>query len=219
MPIHPPLPPRPSAFLDDQFPVKYRQIVPTILKTAYAAARRVRDQEPMFQTESAKQNFGRIVSYSVDCGFQQAVEQGTLPFDCSWESFGQPTGKYLALRPSHSIVTISLTRFPDRQPRGVVFRDRAKRLNSQLDFFSDQDVAGVPHILLLHGYWDPAYAHLAIPRADCDKDFSYRTKNLFNLPHVISDQGPPPEGPDDDIDAVLQLKEEIDRWRRDNGEQ
>lgn len=211
-------PPRPSTFLEDQFPVKLRQSVPTILRTAYSAARMLMDQEPILQTVSARQNFGRIVSYSVDRGFEQAVEKGTLPFDCSWESFGQPTGKYLALRPSHSIVTISLTHRPDRQPRNVMFRENAKMLNSQMELFSNGEVVGLPHILLLHGYWDPEFAHLAIPRADCDKDFSFRTENLFNLPHAISEEGPAPEGPDDDIDAVLQLKEDIDRWRRDNGD-
>lgn len=210
----------PRNFLNDQFPVQLQQVVPTILKTAYGAVHRIVKDEPIFQTESATQNLGRMMSWSVDRGFEQAIENGGLPFDYSWEDFDRPTGKFLAIRPSHSIVTVSLTKTPTKQPRNVMFREQAKQLNSQLDWLDLQndshEITGLPHILLLHGYWNDGFAHLAIPRADCNHDFSYRTENLFNLPHAIVEEGPPPEGPDGDIDAITLLKDDIDRWRRDN---
>lgn len=209
----------PRDFLEDQFPVTVRQQVPTILRKAYAAVRRLVDEEPILQIRSARQNYGRLVSWGVDRAFEKAVEDGSLPFDCSWEDFGEPTGQYLALRPSHSVVTISLTKTPTKQPRTVRFREAAKQLNGQLDWVDELngqcEVQGVPHILLMHGYWDPMFAHLGIPRADCNVDFSVRTENLFNLPHAI-DTGPAPEGPDGDFDAVQLLKEDIDRWRREH---
>ncbi|KDA02596.1 hypothetical protein [Hyphomonas oceanitis] len=209
----------PRNFLFDQVPVSLQQVVPTVLSTAYKAVRRIVSDEPIFQTTSARQNLGRMMSWSVDRGFEQAIENGALPFDYSWEDFDRPTGKFLAIRPSHSVVTISLTSTPTKQPRTVVFREQAKRLNCQLDWVDMQDedheITGLPHILLLHGYWNDGFAHLAIPRADCNYDFSYRTENLFNLPHASSEAGPPPEGPDGDFDAIELLKEDIDRWRKD----
>ncbi|RIJ15267.1 hypothetical protein D1231_10900 [Henriciella mobilis] len=158
----------------------------------------------------------------MDLGIEKAIETGVLPFDYSWESFDKPTGKFLAVRPSHSVVTVSLTRTPTKQPRTVVFRQQQKQVNSQLDLLDGvtepMEITGLPHILLLHDYRDPEFAHLGIPRADCDQDFSYRTENLFKLPHEVEPQGPAPEGPDDaELDAVFQLKEDIDRWRKENG--
>jgi hypothetical protein len=37
------------------------------------------------------------------------------------------------------------------------------------------------------------------------------------MPHEVAAPEPPPE--DTDYEAVLSLKEEIDKWRRDHGEE
>ncbi len=41
-------------FLADQFPLWLRPLIPTTLKTAYAAAKTLIDAEPILQVESAK---------------------------------------------------------------------------------------------------------------------------------------------------------------------
>ncbi|MBA4802509.1 MAG: hypothetical protein H2040_11680 [Euryhalocaulis sp.] len=211
----------PKDFLDDQFPNALRPVIPTTLRTAYSAAKLVAEQEPFLQVASAKANFGRLVSWSVDKAFETACQTGALPFDYEWRSFDKPTGKYLALRPSHSVVTISLVRNPARQPRQVSFRNNA-RLNNEPWLFDPPDeelaVRGEPHILLAHRHVDPWFAHLGIPHPHDAYDYSYRTKNLFQLPHAIESAGPPPEDTDTDFDAVQLLKEDIEKWRRDNGE-
>lgn len=210
----------PQDFLDDQFPMAARRVVPTILNTAYSTIRKVVKDEPALQVQSAKQDLGRLMSYAVDRGFEIAIENGSLPFDYCWKDYARPTGKYLALQMTHSFATISLAKTPREQPRSVVFRETAKTLNSQLSLFrSSPDeikVNGVPHILLLHGFWEPEYAHLGIPKADCNRDFSYRTENLFNLARLVESDGPPPEDTDTQFEDVELLKTEIDKWRRDN---
>lgn len=211
----------PRHFLDDQFPVSARQIIPTVLQSAYEAVRETVRTETYMQVETMAQNEGRLMSVAVDFGLERAIKNGSLPFDYSWEKFAKPTGKYLAIRPSHSVVTVSLTKTPNKQPRSVRFREAQKVVNAQLDLLDSGDkreVDGLPHIILLHGYWGDGFAHLGIPRADCDYDFSYRTENLFNLPHATVPEGPAPEGPGDDHDfeAIGLLKEDIDRWRRDS---
>lgn len=210
----------PKDFLDDQFPIAARRVVPTVLNTAYNTIRRIVKDEPSLQVQSAKQDLGRMMSYAVDRGVEIAIENGSLPFDYVWKDYARPTGKYLAIHLSHSIATISLSRSPNEQPRSVVFRENAKLLNSQLNLFSSSNeeiqVSGVPHILLLHGFWEPEYAYLGIPKADCNRDFSYRTDNLFDLARLVAAEGPPTEDTDTQFEDVELLKIEIDKWRRDN---
>jgi hypothetical protein len=95
-----------------------------------------------------------------------------------------------------------------------------KRLNGQgwLQGMQPEDVktSGIPHILLLHGHQAPDFAHLGIPRAESEAGYYYQTSNLMLMPHVVVTSEPPPE--DTDFEAVMTLKEEIDKWRRDNGE-
>jgi hypothetical protein len=55
-------------FLLDQFPMKYRPLIPTTLKSAYSAAAMLVRAEPILQVASAEDNRGRIISWAVDLG-------------------------------------------------------------------------------------------------------------------------------------------------------
>lgn len=208
-----------EAFLLDQVPPVRRAKIPTTLKTAYAAAKTIIDNEPILNVPSARDNWGRIVQWSVDFGFQKLVESGEWPFDFCWRHFAQPTGRYLEIRLSHSVITISQCSDPKKQPRDVVFRSN-KRLNNQLHLKGvllgeDQSATGLPHLLLVHGYQRLDFAHLAIPNEKHSAGYLYKTDNLLLIPHEVA--APEPEIEDTDYEAVLTLKDEIDRWRRDNG--
>lgn len=218
-------PVHPRHFLDDQVPMSARRVIPTVLESAYAAVRRTVSAEPWMQVRSMDQDIGRLMSKAVDFGLERAILNGSLPFDYSWEDYAKPTGKYLAIRPSHSIITVSLTKTPNVQPRAVRYRERNKEVNGQLDWVDmieeESEIQGLPNILLLHGHWGDGFAHLGIPRSDCAYDFSYLSDNLFNLPREVLPEGPEPEGPDDgyDFEAIELLKDDIDRWRRDNNDE
>jgi hypothetical protein len=103
----------------------------------------------------------------------------------------------------------------------VLFREN-KRLSGQgwltgLPRPDDETpTGGEPHILLLHGHQTLSFAHLGIPKGEHDKGYHYRTSNLMLMPYMVLGPEPPPE--DTDIEAVITLKNEIDKWRRDNGE-
>jgi hypothetical protein len=208
-----------EAFLFDQVPSVYRAKIPSTLKRSYAAARVIIDNEPILNVPSACDNWGRIIQWSVDFGFQKLVESGEWPYDFRWRPFALPTGRYLEIRPSHSVITISQCADPTKQPRDVVFRSN-KRLNNQLHLKgvlldADQPATGLPHILLIHGYQELNFAHLAIPNEKHSAGYLYRTQNLMLMPHEVA--APEPAMEDTDYEAVLTLKDEIDRWRRDNG--
>jgi hypothetical protein len=212
-----------EAFLLDQVPITLRSMIPTTLKTAYEAAAVLIKSEAILNVASAQDNRGRIIQWAVDLGFEKLVESGQWPFECRWRPFVKPTGHYLEIAPSHSVITISQVVDPKIQPRDVLFRQN-KRLNNQgwltgLPNPRDEgDTSGIPHILLVHGHQDLSFAQLGIPNERHHQGYIYRTPNLMKMPHEVS--GGLAEVPVEqtDIDAVMTLKDEIDKWRRDNGQ-
>ena len=211
-------------FLLDQVPSRYRALIPPILKDARSAAAILARAEPVLQVPSAEDNHGRLISWAVDLGIQKLIELGRWPVTYRWRSFARPTGRYLQIVLSHSVMSISQVGDPTIQPRDVRFRQNA-RLNNQPSFnlheFDDtRKVAGLPSFLLVHGRTvrgdlDEDFAHIGIPHPVHSQDYIYKTPNLMNLPYPVELELPPVE--DTESDAVMTLKEEIEKWRRDNG--
>ncbi len=154
-------------FLMDQVPLKTQALIPSTLKTAYAAAAGFIADTPMLSVPSAQDNYGRIISWAVDFGFQKLIDSGQWACDYRWRPFARPTGRYLEIRLSHSVATISQVSDPAKQPRDVVFRAN-KRFNNQLyldleEFINENMILGLPHILLIHGHKTLDFIHLGIP--------------------------------------------------------
>jgi len=208
-----------QAFLLDQIPLALRLTIPATLKLAYAAAAALIQGEPILQVASAEDNRGRIIQWAVDLGFQRVCQSAEWPFDHRWRPFEKPTGRFLEIRPSHSALTISQVADPTQQPRDVRFRAN-KRLHAQgwlrgiPHSSGDNDPPGLPHILLTHVYQTLNFAFLGFPDENHKRGYIFRTSNLLRMPHGVRPDVPPAENTD--IDAVMSLKEEIDRWRKDN---
>jgi hypothetical protein len=64
---------------------------------------------------------------------------------------------------------------------------------------------------------DLNFIHLGVPRVHGWKGYIYQTPNLVRMPHEVPQEGPPTE--DTEADPVMALKEELKRWRRDNGQE
>ncbi len=210
----------PELFLLDQFPREYWPLVPTTLTAAYEAARQLAAAEPILQTESAKDNHGRLISWAVDFAFERLIKSGRLPFDYRWQSFAKPTGRYLEIRLSHSVASISQVPDALKQPRSVEFRKNG-RLNNEPcfdlpEFESEQQITGLPHLLIAHGYQDLEFAHVGVPHPTHSRGFRYLTPNLMNLPHELADDLPPAENTDTNFEALNLLKQDLEQWRRDN---
>jgi hypothetical protein len=207
-------------FLEDQISLLARSLIPTTLKSAYSAANYLISQEPILQVTSALDNGGRIRSWAIDLAFEKLLQSRQWPFDYRWREFAAPTGRYLEIRPSHSVVTISQVSNPGKQPRNVVFRENGRFNNEpffDLDEFRDErTVKGTPHFILIHGHQELNFAHLAVPHSLHRRDWIYKTPNLLHMPHPVRTDVPPPESTD--FEATMNLKEEIERWRNDHGE-
>lgn len=208
-----------EAFLLDQVPLSARALIPPTLKTAYSAARLLADQEPILQVPSAIDNHGRLISWAVDRAFLQLLKTQKWPFDFQWREFAQPTGRYLEIRLSHSVLTLSQVANPGKQPRNVVFRANGRITNApffDLDEFRDsREVQGPPHFLMIHGHQSLGFAHLAVPHALHCRDWIYRTPNLMSLPHIVTSDVPEIETTE--FEAAMELKQEIEKWQRDHG--
>jgi hypothetical protein len=208
-----------EAFLKDQISAPLRSLIPSTLKTCYEAAAILIANETILNVTSAQDNRGRIIQWAVDQGFERLCQSGKWPFDFRWRFFERPTGRYLEILPSHSVVTISQVSDPANQPRDVLFRAN-KRLNGQAWLRGlpkpddEKPTGGAPHVLLVHGHQELNFAHLGIPKGEQQSGYHYRSPNLMLMPHSVVSPEPPPE--DTDIEAVITLKEEIDKWRKDN---
>jgi len=217
-------------FLLDQVPLRYRALFPSVLRNAYAAASALAKAEPILQVPSAKDNHGRLVSWAVDLAFQRLIESGRWAAEYEWKPFSKPTGRYLQIRLSHSRLSISQVSEAAVQPRDVKFRQNA-RLNNQPSFklkeFDDtRTFAGLPSFLLVHGRQvredlEYEFAHLGVPNPVHKRNYIYQTGNLMEMAHTVEAEVPPVEQTDAEaavsLKEVESLKEEIEKWRRDNG--
>jgi hypothetical protein len=207
-------------FLLDQFPLRLRPTIPTTLKTAYAAAGLLISQEPILQVKSADDNRGRVVQWAVDLAVERLINTGQWPFKFEWKKFFKPTGHYLEVRLSHSVLTISQVSDPTKQPRNVVFRENARLTNEPFfdldEFRSETEFHGLPHFLLVHGHQELTFAHLAVPHSQHHRDYIYRTSNLMNMPHEVPQEEPPVE--ETELELVMRLKDEIEKRMKENGE-
>jgi hypothetical protein len=116
-----------------------------------------------------------------------------------------------------SVMTISQVSDPTQQPRNVVFREN-RRLNNQQffplpEFDDERQVDGLPAFLLVHGHQELTFAHLGVPNSIHKLGYIHRSPNLLMMPHIVSSDVHPVE--QTDVDAVMTLKEEIDKWRTD----
>jgi len=213
----------PEDFVKDQLPMGRWPVIATVLQSAYSAARDLAKDHPILQVESAADNHGRLVAWAVDFGLRRAVESGAIDCDYRWRSFAHPTGRYLELRFSHSTASVSQVAFPTKQPRNVVFRENARLKNQPTfdlpEFRDDQKVLGMPHFLLVHGHQELNFAHFGVPSARSPRDWSWLSRNIMAMPHEIVSDLAPPEETDTDFDELNLLKEEIEKWRREHGEQ
>lgn len=208
----------PADFVRDQFPQRNWPTIPTVLRTAYAAASDLAKSDPILQIESAQDNKGRLVAWAVDFGLKRAVDNGSLPCEYRWRTFTKPTGRYLELRFSHSTASVSQIQNPKFQPRNVAFRENARLRSRGLFEIVEEPLVGAPHFLIVHGHQELNFSYIGVPSSASRRKWAWRSQNLLNMPHEIISEGPLPEDTDVDLDSLNLLKEDIERWRRDNGD-
>lgn len=204
-------------FLNDQITPAQRAMIPTTLKQAYRAADELISGSPILDVTSAQDQRGRVRAWAVDLAFEKLIRTGNWPFDYTWAWYAKPTGRYLRIRTEAATVTMSLVDLPKKPPRHVVFRQNNALANGPSLFPELEDKAeiqGIPGFVLAYGHKSLDFAHLGMSHPKKRK-WLYRTPNLMQTPHAVEDDLPPVEAEDEE--AILSLKQEIERWSRDNG--
>lgn len=204
-------------FFNDQISSAQRALIPTTLRQAYRAAETLASENPILDVISAQDQHGRVRSWAVDLAFETLVKTGQWPFDYSWAWFDRPTGRYLRIRTEAATLTLSLVDDSSKPPRHVRFRQN-NALANEPTLFSELEeerrVEGIPGFVLAHGHKTLDFAHVGMAHPKKRK-WLYRTSNLMLTPHELADDLPPVEAEDEE--AILSLKQEIEKWAQDNG--
>lgn len=192
-------------------------MLPTALRRAYAAASRLMETEPFLATPGGKFQRGDLIAVASECEIERLIVSGQLPFERSWEPYARPTGLHLVIWTARARLTISQVVDADIKPRHAYFRDNYAMTNHRylFDFMNEEldNRKERKHLLLMHGYKDLTFAHLAVPHAKKNQIIA-KSPNLANLPHSIADDLPQPEGPTDSPDP--EALDAIRKYLRDH---
>jgi hypothetical protein len=190
-------------FLDEQFPLSVRRLVPGALRRAYHSVDELMNATPFLITKSGRLQRGDLIVKAVEYEFDKLARAGSLPFEPTWEDYAAPTGKHLVLRNDYACVTINQIEAKGKKPRKAVFRNSFGLPN--MDFlFPDwnresKERADLKHTLILHGYQELKFAFFAVPDPGANRLIEY-TDNLLKIPHPVERAEAPEEGPLDSPD-------------------
>lgn len=206
-------------FTDEEVPHELRHLFPSALRRAYLAADDTIDRHTYFQTPGGRYQRGDLIMLAASFEFELLVKSKSLPFVGSWEDFAKPTGKHYVMRSPKAIITISQVENPAKRPRRAIFRSNYAELNDMSLFDTPDDIArrraesGRRLLHILHGYHDLNFVYLAYPHPERNRHV-YRSRNLMQIPHQISGDLPPAEGPSDSPSP--EALEGIERHLRDD---
>jgi hypothetical protein len=205
-------------FLDEEFPLRLRPLLPSAMRRAYAAATRVIETISFLATPAGKLHRGDLIALAAEHEVERLAKAGALPFEPTWEPYARPTGLHLVLRTARAKITVSQVDDGTRKPRDAVYRENYGMANKPylFDFMNEEMRAaqGARHLLLLHGYQSLDFVYLAVPHAERKRHIA-RSSNLMLLPHTVASEAPE-EGPRDipDLEAIDQLLRVV----RDSGD-
>jgi hypothetical protein len=204
-------------FIDSEFPARFRALIPAALKAAYVAVDDLYKTEVIFQARSALAEKGHAIHWAVDHQIERLLKTRKLPFDYRWISYERPTGEYLQIRLPTATMSISQLPYPTNVPRHAFFRHNRALNNSPFlnlpEFDDERQITGLPHLILAHGHQNLSFAYVGLPHWS-NSEWTYRTPNLLNAPHLIVSDESKVEA--SDVEAVVTLRDELSRWARDN---
>lgn len=184
--------------LAEHFPISFRRQVPAALRRGYRVVDEVISKTPWLQTASGRFQRGDLIVLAVEYEFVKLATTGFISFEPVWENYAAPTGKHLVLRNDSTCVTINQIEAAGKKPRKAVFRNSLGIPNTRFLFDDwNREIAerdGLAHTLILHGYRDLTFAHLAVPNPAANALIEW-TDNLLDLPHAASDTEAQEEGP------------------------
>lgn len=193
-------------FVDAEVPRTLRHYFPSALRRAYGAADITIERDPYLATPGGKYQRGDLIMLAASFEFEQLIKSNSLPsFDGTWEFFARPTGKHFVMLTPRARITTSQIVDPSKRPRRAVFRTNYAELNDRF-LFDDMNAAAdrarekaekdrerrLLHVL--HGYQALEFAYITYPHPEQNRHL-YRSDNLMKMPHEVTTDLPPAEGP------------------------
>jgi hypothetical protein len=175
------------------------------------------DRHPQLTTPGGRYQRGDLIALAADYEFDVLIKANSLPFEPSWEYYARPTGKYFVMRSPRAHITISRVDDPELRPRNAVYRNKFAIPNGRYLFdYMNKEIEQDKErrlIHILHGYQSLTFAHLTLPHPKQNKHV-WSSRNLMNIPHVVSSSLPKAEGPSESPDP--EAIEHLERHLRDD---
>ena len=201
-------------FLYGEVPPDLHPLFPSALRRAYTAADEMIERHPLLATPGGKYQRGDLIALAADYEFELLIKANSLPFEPSWEFYARPTGKHFVMRTPRAHITISQVDDPDLRPRNAVYRNIFAIPNGRYLFdYMNKEIERDKErqlIHILHGYQSLTFAYLTLPHPKQNKHV-WSSRNLMNIPHVVSSSLPKAEGPADpqDPEAIENLERHL----------
>lgn len=208
--------------LREEFPHRYRALLPAALAEAYNAAAAIMAEVEFLKHEGAAGMEGSLVRCAVDLQLTRLIESGEMDLDFRWAYHARPTGKHLEIITERAkIIPCQLHGFTDF-PRIADFRDN-QRMNNDPPLPFDGVVIESDEtrfqLILGHGHHSWKEQHrfifLGLPHSE-RRYYCYQTPNLLATLRVVGEA--PAEWQQDAVDPPLreELREEMRRRATDD---
>lgn len=215
-------------FIDQQISITYQDMLPSALRSAYAAVRSLSGKADFLNTPPAIFARGHLVAWAADFQIFRLIREGIWPYDCEWVSYAKPTGLYLRIDTGGAFVTVSQLADMHEGPRFAVFRSNAGLANYPLlpfdTFAREAEANDRKHLVIGHGYQELNFVVIGAPKPrskfwiDRTENFLLRAAPGVELPTF---DGEPPDTPSvqeegADITIDLELTEHLQKQIRDS---
>lgn len=211
-------------FVSAEVPQAHWHLFPSALRRAYAAADATIERDPYLATPGGKYQRGDLIMLATSFEFEQLVKSQTLPIDGVWEFFAKPTGKHFVMLTPRARITTNQVLDPKKRPRKAVFRTNYAEVNSRFMFDymnaeadSEREKAEKDRerrlLHILHGYQELEFAYITYPHPK-ENYHIYRSANLLRIPHEITSDLPPAEGPAES--PTPEALENLEKHLKDN---
>ena len=208
--------------LREEFPHRYRALLPGAISTAYVAVANVMGAVEFLKLESAEGLHGDLVRCAVDLQLTRLIDAGEIDLEYRWEFHSRPTGKHLEIITERAKIVPCQLRWQNEFPRAANFRDNQRLNNDPPLPFDDVPVESDEsrfQVILGHGHHSRVEQHrfifLGLPHSE-SRYYNYRTRNLLAALRLVDET--PSEHARDQVDPPLrdELREELRRRATDD---
>jgi hypothetical protein len=207
-------------FINQEVTETDRAFFPNAFKAAYAAVTDLVSQTPFLKCPPASLARGHLKAWAIDFAISQLIEAGKWKVEgYDWAWYNRKTGKYLRVFTKEAVITVNQIADKCKQPRSAEFRANGAYDPQETLFLlpNEKNFASIkrPLLLLIHGYHDLSFIHLAMPNPEKIPAWFGMSKNILTEVQDVSSGLAPAEGPS--TVQIPTIKEQLRKKIKDHG--